>query len=158
MLWRYASGMSRLPTRRGPIGRQRLGALALAATGALFIWRSLAELPLGTIDNPGPAAMPLLLAVLLMLFALWSLIGGASDLLIAAEAHDSGEPSGARHAVRIVAATIVAALALGPLGYRLMILGLLAFFLGLVERKPIITVLVVSFASRSGATRCSNTS
>ena len=135
-------------------GRQRLGALALAATGAFFIWRSLAALPLGTIDNPGPAAMPLALAVLLVVFALWSL-GGASSGLLDPAADDNDAPDadggGVRHAVLVIAALLAAAVALDRLGYRLTILCLLLFFLGLVERKPIVTALAVSIALSFGS-------
>ena len=115
------------------------------AIGAVFIWHSLADLPLGTIDNPGPAAMPLLIAALLVAFALWNLTG------LVDPGDDPAEPGGMGHAVRVIAAIVVAALALGPLGYRLTILGLLVFFLGLVERKPIVAVLAVSFALAFGS-------
>ena len=121
--------------------------MALAATGAFFIWRSLAGLPLGTIDNPGPAAMPLALAVLLVVFALWSL-GSASS------ACSIRRPTTTMRLTRTAAACatpssssppcVAAAVALDRLGYRLTILCLLLFFLGLVERKPIVTALVVS--------------
>ena len=56
--------------------RQRIGALALVAVGLFFIWRSLADLPFGTIDNPGPGITPLALAILLIVCALWSMAGG----------------------------------------------------------------------------------
>jgi hypothetical protein len=138
--------------------RQRIGVVALVATGAFFIWRSLADLPLGTIDNPGPGAIPILLAALLIVFALWSLTGGRSGLLddetvseSADDAADAAEPGALRHAMLIVASIIVAAVVLDHLGYRLTILALLLFFLGLVERKPIITVLIVSFALSFGS-------
>jgi len=134
----------------GAVGRQRIGAFAIMATGAVFIWRSLADLPLGTIDDPGPAAMPLLLATLLVLFAVWNLIAGSAGL-IAAENDERAEPGGLAHAARIIAAMVAAALALDPLGYRLTILAVLVFFLGLVERKPIVTVLIVSFALSFGS-------
>jgi hypothetical protein len=130
-----------------------LGALTLVAVGLFFIWRSLTDLPLGTLDNPGPAAMPLLLAVLLVIFALWSIAAGGTGLLAPNEQDEDtdAEPGGLQHAILIVAATIAAALAFGPLGYRLTILGLLLFFLGIVERKPIITVLLLSFALSFGS-------
>ena len=140
--------MNRPGASNRQIGRQRLGALALVATGAFFVWRSLAALPLGTIDNPGPAAMPLALAVLLVVFALWSLGGASSGLLDPAAADDNDAPDadggGLRHAALVIAALLAAAVALDRLGYRLTILCLLLFFLGLVERKPIVTALVVS--------------
>ena len=131
---------------------QWLGAMALVALGLLFIWRSLADLPLGTITDPGPAAAPLLLASLLIACALWSLLGRASGLLGRAVADDdAAEPGSLRHALLITAAAVFAALALGPLGYRLTILAILLFFLGVVERKPIIIVLLVSFALSFGS-------
>jgi len=138
-----------------PVQRQRIGVIALVAIGAFFIWRSLADLPLGTIDNPGPAVMPLVLAALLVVFALWSLKGGTAGLLddeAGGEADAAAaEPGALRHAVLVVGAIVVAAMALDTLGYRLTILALLLFFLGLVERKPIIPVLVVSFALAFGS-------
>ena len=134
--------------------RQRLGAAALVATGAFFIWRSLVDLPLGTIDNPGPAAMPLLLASLLVVFALWSLrrrLRSARSREADDADADGRGGGGLRHAVLIIAALVAAALALGPIGYRLTILCLLLFFLGVVERKPIIIALLVSFALSFGS-------
>jgi hypothetical protein len=135
--------------------RQRVGATALIATGVFFSWRSLVDLPLGTIDNPGPAAMPLALAVLLVVFALWSLGGGGSGLLDPEGDGDADEAAaeggGIRHAILIIAALVAAAVALDRIGYRLTILCLLLFFLGLVERKPIIIVLLVSTALSFGS-------
>jgi hypothetical protein len=136
-------------------GRQRLGTLAIAATGAFFIWRSLVALPLGTIDNPGPAAMPLLLAVLLIVSALWSLGGTSSGLLDPAATDDNEAPDadrgGGRHAILVIAALLAAAVALDRLGYRLTILCLLLFFFAFVERKPIVSALIVSIALSFGS-------
>ena len=147
--------MSTLGANDRQARRQRLGALALAATGAFFAWRSLADLPLGTIDNPGPAAMPLALACLLVVFALWSLAGDGAGLLDPAAAGEpddtSADDGGMRHAILVIAALLAAALALDRLGYRLTILCLLLFFLALVERKPIVTALIVSVALSFGS-------
>jgi putative tricarboxylic transport membrane protein len=135
------------------IGRRRIAVLAIVAVGAAFTWRSLAGLPLGTIDNPGPAAMPLALAGLLVCFALFSLVSEGSGLIEAEGDEDAAaaEPGSLRHAALVIAAIVAAAIALGPLGYRLTILGLLLFFLGVVERKPIIVVLLVSLALSFGS-------
>jgi len=132
---------------------QRMGVAAIVATGLVFIWRSLADLPLGTIDNPGPAAMPLALAVLLVIFALWSLKAESSTLFDQSESPDeaAAEPGARRHAVLVLVAVTVAAIAINALGYRLTMLALLLFFLGAVERKPIVTVLIVSFALSFGS-------
>lgn|SRR6266545_6258255 len=150
ILYGYPSDMSE--PQPNDHRRQRIGALTIIAVGVVFISRSLADLPLGTLDNPGPAAMPLLLACLLVLCAIWGLKGGSSGLIARVDDDDdAAEPGGLRHAVYVVAAIAAAAIALGPLGYRLTILGLLVFFLGVVERKSIIAVVTVSFALSFGS-------
>jgi hypothetical protein len=135
--------------------RQRLGALTLVAIGLFFIWRSLADLPFGTIDNPGPGITPLALAILLVLFALWSMAGSGASLVDRAEARDvEAEPAdkgGTRHAVFIILGILLSALAFGVIGYRLTVLGLLLFYLGVVERKPLIATLLVSFSIAFGS-------
>ena len=147
--------MSSLGPSDRHVARQRVGATVLIATGVFFIWRSVVDLPLGTIDNPGPAAMPLMLAVLLVIFSLWSLSGGTSGLLDPEEAGDADETAaesgGIRHAILIIAAMVAAGVALDRIGYRLTILCLLLFFLGLVERKPILIALLVSIALSFGS-------
>src|SRR5262249_19290558 len=132
---------------------QRMGVAAIVGTGLLFIWRSLADLPLGTIDNPGPAAIPLALAILLVVFALWSLKTGTASLFDSSDAADAAaaEPGALRHAILVLVAVTAAAVAINPLGYRLTMLALLLFFLGAVERKRIVTVLIVSFALSFGS-------
>jgi hypothetical protein len=144
----------------GPSRSQRIGVIALIAVAAFFIWRSLADLPLGTIDNPGPGAMPLVLAALLAIFALWSLgsrqtglldeSAGGGDTVIDPD-HAAEEAGARRHALLIVGSIVAAAFALDTIGYRLTILALLLVFLGLVERKPIVTVLIVSFGLSFGS-------
>jgi hypothetical protein len=128
-----------------------VGIAAIIATGALFIGLALRDLPIGTMDNPGPAVMPLLLGGLTILFALWSLMAGSSGLLDSPEEDDAPAPSDMRHPVRVIAAMVVAAVALGPLGYRLTILALLVFFLLLVERRPLVPALAVSLALSFGS-------
>jgi hypothetical protein len=135
------------------IGRKQIAVMAIMAVSAVFIWQSLAGLPLGTIDNPGPAAMPLGLAGLLVCFALFSLVSDGLGLIEPEGEGDAAaaEPGALRHAALVIAAIVAAAIALNPLGYRLTILGLLLFFLGVVERKPIIVVLLVSVALSFGS-------
>src|SRR5688500_7545515 len=86
--------------------RQRIGALALVAVGLLFIWRSIAALAFGTIDNPGPGLPPLALAVLLVVFALWSMAGSGASVLDAATAdtveEEPTDKGATRHAVFII--------------------------------------------------------
>jgi hypothetical protein len=135
--------------------RQRVGALALVAAGLLFIWRSVVDLPFGTIDNPGPGVTPLALAILLVVFALWSMAGDAPSLIDNGDAGGAdeavAEPGAGRHAVFVIAGTTAAALAFDFLGYRLTVLGLLLFYLGAIERKPLIPTLLVSFGIAFGS-------
>jgi hypothetical protein len=140
--------------------RQRIGVLALVVVGLLFMWRSVADLPFGTIDNPGPGITPFMLAILLIVFALWSTADSAPSLVDRADdgntdvsATDDGthEPGAARHAVFVILGIVAAALGFGLLGYRLTVLALLLFYLGAVERKPILPTLLVSFGIAFGS-------
>jgi tripartite tricarboxylate transporter TctB family protein len=135
--------------------RQRIGALALVAVGLFFIWRSLADLPFGTVDNPGPGITPLALAVLLVACALWSMASSTASLVDEADAGNAEAPAAdtgaVRHAVLVILGIMAAALAFDVIGYRLTVLGLLLFYLGAVERKPLIPTLLVSFGIAFGS-------
>lgn len=134
--------------------RQRIGALALVAVGLLFIWRSVTDLPFGTIDNPGPGITPFALAILLVACALWSM-AGASGAVGATEANDAEadapDAGAGRHAAFVILGILAAALAFGVVGYRLTLLALLLFYLGVVERKPLISTLLVAFGIAFGS-------
>ena len=148
--------MSALRPADSETRRQQIGALALMAVGLFFIWRSLADLPFGTVDNPGPGIAPLALAVLLVVCALWSMAGGAPSL--ADDATDAGnadapatDTGAVWHAVFVILGIMAAAFAFNVLGYRLTILGLLLFYLGAVERKPPVPTLLVSVGIAFGS-------
>jgi Tripartite tricarboxylate transporter TctB family len=146
--------MSVLPPTDRETRRQRIGALALVAVGLLFMWHSAVDLPFGTVDNPGPALTPFALAVLLVVFALWTMVGGAAGALdpIEAETEEAAtEPGAARHAMFVIVGILASALGLAFLGYRLTILALLLFYLGIVERKPVLTALLVSIGIAYGS-------
>jgi hypothetical protein len=102
------------------------GVLVALAVGVLIESR---VLPLGSLRHPGPAYMPVLLALLLL---------GFGVLLALRRSDASGQPatwSDWRHAVAILASCAFAALALERLGYRLTILIVLVFLLAVVERR-----------------------
>jgi putative tricarboxylic transport membrane protein len=111
-------------------------ALVLLSIAVLVASRAL---PLGTLRTPGPAYMPVVLALLLLLFG----------LLLLAFRGDS-KPFGTlrwdewRHAVAIVIAVVGFALALERLGYRITVAAVLVFLLGVMERKSILFTLVFS--------------
>jgi putative tricarboxylic transport membrane protein len=113
---------------------------------ALYVgWANL-EYTHGTVQEPGPGYMPLLLAVLLgvlgVLIALWGIRSAPLAAMQWTEA---------KRAVVILVACGVAAFALERLGYRVTVIALLIFFLGVLERKrPVAIALVAlgfSFAS-----------
>src|SRR2546422_7295659 len=120
------------------IDRVAGGALILVALLTLALSRAL---PLGTLRTPGPAYMPVLLALLLLLFGVLLVVfGGRSAAWSSVRWHEW------RHAVAILAACVFAALALERLGYRLTMVAMLAFLLGVVERKSIVVTVVFSLA------------
>ena len=93
--------------------------------------------PLGSLAEPGPGAMPLLLALALGALGIVIVLrGGASPALGAIDWSQRGR------AAVLLAACAVAAFALERIGYRLAMAALLAFVLGVLERKrPLATLL-----------------
>ena len=106
---------------------------------ALFVGWQNRDYPLGTLHDPGPGYLPLALAVFL----------GVTGLLIALSSGKSAPFSDLRwpeltRAMVILIACSFGAFALERLGYRLTMLALLIFFLGVVERKKPFIVAAVS--------------
>ena len=124
--------------RRGGLRSDQFSGLLLIAIAAGVAWENRAY-PIGTLQEPGPGYLPLLLVIFL----------GATGLLIAlwgvkSEALSSMKwPEAARAAVILVACG-VATFALERIGYRLTVLVLLVFFLGVVERRRPLPVALVS--------------
>ena len=111
----------------------RIGGAVLLIVGLVALWES-AKLPLGSLRNPGPAFMPLALAVIVLgCGALLVVFGGASG------AFGRIAWTEWRHAVAIFAACAFAAWGLERLGYRLTITATLVFLLAVVERKGALT-------------------
>jgi putative tricarboxylic transport membrane protein len=115
-------------------------ALLLLAVGVAWEGR---RLPLGTHHGPGPGYFPLLLAAALALLALVLLTRRSQ-----APAVGSLGWVEVPRALAILAAAVFAALALERLGYRLTVVVLLVFLLGLVERQRpwLVVVLAVGVA------------
>ena len=123
----------------------RLAGAALVLMGIVAIWESRA-FPLGSLHRPGPAFMPVLLAVLLILFGLGVVAMGAdARRLLAAGWSDW------RHAAAIFGCCAFAAWGLDRLGYRLTMAVVLAvLFVGL-ERLAVVTSLVLTAAMAWGS-------
>ena len=121
----------------------RVAGASLALVALFVLWES-RTLPLGSLANPGPAYMPVLLAVLLLVGGIAiAALGGPTPPLTSLAVPEW------RHALAIFLACAFAALALERLGYRLTVLLVLLFLLGVVERKrPVATVVfAVAFAT-----------
>jgi putative tricarboxylic transport membrane protein len=122
----------------------RVAGAGLAIFALFVLWQSRA-LPLGSLSNPGPAYMPVALAILLFL-------GGLAIAILGRDTPPIGSLRFGewRHAVAIFAACAFASLALERLGYRLTILIMLLFLLGAVERKRPAVALVFAAAFAAG--------
>jgi hypothetical protein len=94
--------------------------------------------PIGSLAEPGPGYMPLLIAAALGAFGLLiALRAGASPLFNTIDWSES------RRGIVMLIACGAAVFALERVGYRLTMIVLLVFMLGVVERKrPLATVLV----------------
>src|SRR2546425_13258052 len=107
----------------------RAAALALGVLAVVVLFES-RKLPLGSLHNPGPAYMPVLLALALLVFAiLVGAYGGASRALGAVGWSER------RHAPAILGTGPFRAIALERLGYRLTMAISLGFLLGVMGRQ-----------------------
>ena len=123
----------------------RVAGATLVLIGLITIEESRA-FPLGSLHRPGPAYMPVLLAVLLIIFGVAVFVmGGKSPRVTDVGWHEW------RHAVAIFAACAFAALELERLGYRLSMAIVLAFLLLVVERKGVVTSVLVTVAMAWGS-------
>jgi len=107
----------------------RLSAGILALFALLVIWQS-HELPLGTFHRPGPGYAPVVLAALLLFFAILIMVTAGRAPKLCSIQWTEG-----RHAAAILASCVFAVLAIERLGYRCTMLAMLVGLLRLVERR-----------------------
>jgi hypothetical protein len=118
----------------------RVGGVTLAVIALAWMWEA-HKLPLGSLQNPGPAYMPMVLAALLLGFGvLAAVLGGRSERI------GTLGWSEWRHAVAILAVLGFMAFALERLGYRLTIILGLAVLLLVLERRSVLTAATFSIA------------
>jgi hypothetical protein len=124
--------------RRGRLLRsdQVSGLLLLAL--ALYVWWMNRAYPIGTLSEPGPGYVPLLLAIFMGAMGVLVALSGGESMPLAAM-----EWTEARRAMALLAACGVAAYALERLGYRITMAALLVFFLGVMERRSPLMVAAV---------------
>ncbi len=112
------------------------GLLLLAL--ALYVgWMNRAY-PIGSLSEPGPGYVPLLLAIFLGVMGLLVAVCGCKSAPLAGM-----QWTEARRAIALLVACGVAAYALERLGYRITMATLLVFFLGVMERRKLWLVVLV---------------
>jgi putative tricarboxylic transport membrane protein len=134
--------MSEEPSAMGAQGGLRsdqISGVVFVLIALLVAWDN-RSYPLGSLSDPGPGYMPLLLAIALGAFGLLvALRGGASPLFNAIDWTES------RRGIVLLIACGVGVFVLERIGYRLTMIALLAFMLGVVERKRPLPTVLVSF-------------
>ena len=125
------------PTRGG-LRSDQFSGLMLIALAAYVGWENRVY-PVGTLQEPGPGYLPLLLAVLLGAIGLLVALAGSKSAPFASLKWAEG-----MRAIVILAACAVATLALERIGYRLTVMVLLVFFLGVLERRRPLSVALVA--------------
>lgn len=113
---------------------------------ALLVIRESRQLPLGTLRQPGPAFIPILLALLLLVFAVFLVLTSSR-----APSLSSITWTEWRHALAILAASLFSVFAIERLGYRLTVLLVLGFLVKLLEQRSWIVSLSFAFTLSFGS-------
>jgi len=124
---------------------EQLSGLVLFGFALVLAWQNRVY-PLGSLHDPGPGYMPLMLAVFLGAMGLLVAVLGGKSAPVASIAWPE-----ARRAALILVVCAFGALALERIGYRLTMIAMLIIFLGIVERrKPLAAAAVaIGFALAS---------
>ena len=128
--------------RPAPVGTglksDQASGLTLVALAVYIAWLNRA-FPVGTLADPGPGYVPLLLAIAFGVIGLLVAVFGGHSVAVRSIPWPE-----AKRAVVILIACSVAGFALEHIGYRLTIFAFLVFFVGVVERKPVLQTTLVS--------------
>lgn len=124
--------------RSGGLRSDQVSGAVLVVLAAVVVWFN-REFPVGTLADPGPGYVPLLLACCLGGIGLLVAIMGARSEAMAAMRWPE-----ATRALIILVACVAATFALERIGYRLSTAAFLVFFLGVIERKHPVAVVLVS--------------
>jgi len=131
--------------KHGGLRSDQVSGVMLLALALYVGWENRVY-PIGSLQEPGPGYLPLLLVIFLgalgLLIAFW---GGRSRPLASLQWTET------TRAVVILVACGIAAFALERIGYRLTVLALLVFFIGVLERKPPVAVALVSLGFAFGS-------
>ena len=123
----------------------RIAGTVLSLFALWVIWES-RHLPLGTFRVPGPSFMPVLLALLLLVFGILIAASGGY-----AERFRSLRWNELPHATAILIVCLFSALALERLGYRLTVFLVLVFLVKVVEKKGSLLTAIFALALSFGS-------
>jgi hypothetical protein len=124
--------------------RRAAGAI-LVVIGAFALWEGL-RFPLGTLARPGPAYMPAVLSAVLVAFGLVMMLARDGGVRLAMLDWSDG-----RHAVVILAVCAFVALTLEPLGWRTSVAVALLVLLGGLERRGVVSTVVLTVVIAFGS-------
>lgn len=122
----------------------RLSGAFLVLVGLFVVWER-RVLPLGTTSHPGPGYVPLLLAILLILFGVILIVRGKEGRLLRSLCW-----SEAPHAVAILGCCLFVTALMETIGYRLTMLIALGFLFGVMERIKLWLTLLLTFGFSFG--------
>ena len=122
----------------------RVSGAAFALFSGLVLWES-SKIPFGTLADPGPGALPVLLGVTLLVCSLAVMFAGRSG-----ERLDSIEWLEWRHAAAILGTLAFMALAMETLGYRVTIFSGLFVLVAFMERKGMLAASIFAAAFAFG--------
>ena len=124
---------------QGGLRSDQISGVVFVLIALLVAWEN-RSYPLGSLSDPGPDYMPLMLAIALGTFGLLVALRGAASPLFNTIDWTEG-----RRGMVLLITCGVGAFVLERIGYRLTMIALLVFMLGVVERKRPLPTLLVSF-------------
>ena len=124
---------------------KRIAGAMLVAIGGLALWEG-TRFPFGTMSRPGPAYMPAVLSLALIAAGVALVVMRDRGPRLAAM-----DWSGSRHAAAILAVCGFIALTLERLGWRLSVAAGLLVLFGLLERRGVVSTLVLTVAIAFGS-------
>ena len=124
--------------------RDRISGAILISCALAAAWES-RSFPLGTMQRPGPGYLPILLIIGLGTAGLIILARGKSSPRL-----QSTKWSEWRHPAAILAVCVFISLALESLGYRVTVALMLAFLLGVMERRGIALTITLALGAACG--------
>ena len=122
----------------------RVSGSALVLLGLFVVWER-RVLPLGTHTQPGPGYFPLLLSMLLIVLGALLIFQGGTAQALRALAWPE-----ALHALAILSCSAFATLFLEQIGYRISMVIILGFLLGVLERLRLWLVVILTLGLSLG--------